>query len=67
VSERYVEREVAAFESGRIPRGRVALVNVAHDDWCPKLTGGACTCDPDMTATILGRTEDEPDVTIDIP
>jgi hypothetical protein len=67
MSERYHERELAAVESGLLPAGRVAIVEVAHDAWCPKMQGGACTCEPTMTATILGRTEDEPAVTVAIP
>ena len=39
---------------GLIAEGKLSLdpglwhIDVAHDDWCPALTGGTCTCDPDI-------------------
>jgi hypothetical protein len=32
--------------------GTVGLVMVAHDDWCPKIKGGPCRCDPDVSPPI---------------
>ncbi len=30
------------------PAGSVSIVEVSHDDWCPKLHGGLCRCEPDI-------------------
>ncbi len=30
------------------PAGSVSIVEVLHDDWCPKLRGGLCRCQPDI-------------------
>jgi len=30
------------------PAGTVSIVEVSHDDWCPKLHGGLCRCQPDI-------------------
>ena len=30
------------------PAGSVSIVEVSHDDWCPKLRGGLCRCQPDI-------------------
>jgi len=33
----------------KMPKGRVAIIDVAHDLWCPVFRGGRCICDPDVT------------------
>jgi hypothetical protein len=30
--------------------GEIAIVNVRHDDDCPRLRGGECRCVPDIEA-----------------
>lgn len=40
----------AAFAvAGRIEPGQLRQVFVFHDDDCPKLAGGTCTCSPTVT------------------
>ncbi len=49
LSQRYVAKmlEVAA-EIGE--PGKVILLDIAHDDWCPLLAGsGPCECEPDVS------------------
>jgi hypothetical protein len=46
LDEAYYPKVMAAMR-GVIP-GKVFLVTVAHDDWCPKLSGGPCRCDADV-------------------
>lgn len=29
--------------------GTLTIGTVFHDEWCPKLSGGLCRCDPDLT------------------
>ena len=47
----YGRKIEAAIRDGAIPRhsGMVGRIDVAHDDWCPKLRGGPCNCDPDLS------------------
>jgi hypothetical protein len=47
----YILRQLAAADA--FPRGRVTIANVFHDDWCPKLRGGLCRCDPEITYETL--------------
>ena len=42
----------AVVKAGGLERGALVIFDYGHDDWCPKLLGGACRCDPDLTATI---------------
>jgi hypothetical protein len=44
--EAYYPKVMAAMR-GVMP-GKVFLVTVEHDDWCPKLSGGPCRCDADV-------------------
>lgn len=42
---RYVEDVIKLYERGQIPRGRLTIVDVSHDDHCLLLAGfGRCTC-----------------------
>jgi hypothetical protein len=36
--------------SGAIRPGRVVCIDVIHKGSCPKLSGGICTCRPDLQA-----------------
>jgi hypothetical protein len=42
----------ALVKAGGLERGALVLLDYGHDDWCPKLDGGACRCDPDVVATV---------------
>jgi len=42
----YIESLLAA--GATLPRGSVSIVEVLHDDWCPKMRGGLCRCQPDI-------------------
>lgn len=42
----YIKPVVAAGQEQ--PAGTVSIVEVRHDDWCPKLQGGICRCNPDI-------------------
>jgi hypothetical protein len=43
----YVVRQLA--DADALPRGHITIANIAHDDWCPKLRGGLCRCNPEIT------------------
>ena len=40
--------------------GETEHVMIAHDDWCPKLKGGPCRCDPDVSIQKEPPTEEGP-------
>jgi len=42
----YLAQVIAAGQS--LPPQSVSIVEVRHDDWCPKLAGGLCRCEPDI-------------------
>jgi hypothetical protein len=42
----------AVVRAGGLERGSVVELEYAHDEDCPKPTGGICRCDPDVVATI---------------
>ena len=43
----------AVMAAGGLERGSVVVLEYAHDATCPRVClGGACRCDPDVTATI---------------
>ena len=46
----YAKRLAQLWRSGRLPAmpGTVSTVRIYHDDWCPKLRGGLCSCQPDL-------------------
>jgi hypothetical protein len=52
----YVARQLA--DADAFPRGRVTLVSVFHDPWCPRLRGGLCRCDPEIAYEVLPVSED---------
>lgn len=33
----------------------VSFLTIAHDDWCPALTGGECQCDPEVSRVSEGQ------------
>ena len=47
----YTARLMAAYASGLIAPGDLAIANVEHDSTCPALRGRACTCIPAITVT----------------
>jgi hypothetical protein len=44
----YLARLLALYAAGNLRGGQVYRVQVAHDDDCPRLRGGDCTCKPDI-------------------
>ena len=44
----HAEQLAALHKMGAFERGKVYDVAVLHDDWCPKLSGGTCACQPDL-------------------
>ncbi len=52
----YLHRILADDFVSQMPRGKVTLVSVAHDDDCPMLNGGdECTCVPDISTKVWGE------------
>jgi hypothetical protein len=51
VGQPYILRQLA--DADAFPRGRVTIANVAHDDWCPRLRGGLCRCEPEIAYETL--------------
>jgi hypothetical protein len=47
----YVLRQLA--DAHAFLRGHVTIAQIAHDPWCPKLRGGPCRCDPEITDETL--------------
>ena len=43
-----------------LPPGSLLSVQVAHDDWCMKLRGGVCTCEPVVRVVDLWPGGDTP-------
>lgn len=54
----YQDRIMQAFATGKIRAdgGGLLVVTVMHDDGCPALNGGECTCEPDVKYAIGERT-----------
>lgn len=46
-----------AIAKGALQPGSLTIMNVYHDNWCPKLNGGDCTCDPDADFRIVPKGE----------
>lgn len=44
-------------EAGGLAPGTINLLNYAHDDRCPRLRGGDCRCDPEVSMTIYASGE----------
>jgi hypothetical protein len=41
-----------------LERGRVTVLTLKHDAWCPTVNGGTgadCLCDPDVVVTLVPR------------
>jgi len=47
----YTDRLMAAYTSGLIETGDLAVANVEHEADCPVLGGGECQCVPVITVT----------------
>lgn len=43
----------AVLKAGGLAPGAVVELAYRHEDGCPKPSGGACRCDPEVTATIV--------------
>lgn len=50
----YLKKLNKLLATKEVPTDTITLVNVAHDDWCGKLKGGECNCNPDITHTEMG-------------
>lgn len=48
----YITPLLEAQSTGYFPPGTVTTVEVRHDDDCPRLDGGLCTCLPDIDLVI---------------
>lgn len=60
----YTQRLMAAYTSGLLSSGEVAVANVEHDPGCPTLRGRDCRCVPNITITTnSGLIHVEPDGT----
>ena len=44
----YVQKLLSLRAAGRLRAGEVHNIEVQHDDWCPRLVGGRCICDPHL-------------------
>jgi hypothetical protein len=44
----YYRKLLKLYEQGKVPRGRLADVDIYHDDWCRIYRGGYCNCDPEI-------------------
>lgn len=42
----------AVLAAGGLAPESVTLLEIAHDAGCPKVAGGACKCNPEVTAAI---------------
>jgi hypothetical protein len=46
----YLEQILRYGLSGALEPGEIVIINVLHDDDCPRLRNGRCQCTPDITA-----------------
>lgn len=46
--QKRVENIIARVMGQDIKEGGVYMMTCYHDDWCPKLKGGECRCNPDL-------------------
>jgi hypothetical protein len=44
----YLPKVEYLYKHGAIRPGQVSQLDIAHDGWCPKLSGGTCSCNPDV-------------------
>ena len=45
---KYLDKLAALHKFGAFKPGQLSMVDIAHDDWRPKLVGGVCSCNPDV-------------------
>lgn len=45
-----INRVMKNIQSGK---GTIQMLNYYHDEWCPKLKGGECCCNPDTKLEVL--------------
>jgi len=48
----YITPVIEAGQS--LPAGSLSIIEVRHDDWCPKLVGGICRCAPEIETRMVG-------------
>ena len=47
--ENFQRKIMQLVESGALPQGSMANLNIQHDDGCDRLNGvGPCNCDPEV-------------------
>ena len=54
-SQPHIKRLLQLLAAGSVPAGRSVLSFVAHDDDCPRLTGGLCECTPDIRTSAVAK------------
>lgn len=50
--------EAGTADPTLFPPGRVSLVSVVHEDWCPRPSGGICRCEPELAVELLPDVEE---------
>jgi hypothetical protein len=45
---RYLDKLAALHRLGAFKPGTVTRTEIYHDGWCPRLSGGVCSCDADV-------------------
>ena len=57
--QRYLQ-QLAETDPAQFQPGTITIAHIAHDDWCPKLNGGLCRCEPSIAfETVYGAQERE--------
>ena len=46
--QEYVRRVSVAVKLGVLDLKGASMLNVRHEDNCPRLSGGQCSCDPEV-------------------
>jgi hypothetical protein len=44
----YITKLNRLFNAGLLQRGKAYHIQVRHDSWCARLSGGECRCDSDI-------------------
>ena len=44
----YVAKVEEFIRTHNIPRGKLSMIDIAHDEWCAIHKGGLCNCDPEI-------------------
>lgn len=51
----YMIKILSMFSEKKFERGTLLDAQIIHQDGCPFLQGGPCTCDPDITIREIGK------------